>query len=462
MNTGAAARRRTGFVALLAALAVLSFPLAVRPCRSQDGPAGAPAPPPAAADSSDALLAATSEPPWNPDRPVPAHEPWESALNTPLTVASLPVRVVGAGVRSGLMKVQEDLWIPRAQVLLVRPPWGLGASPADLGARTGFGGAITFEPPPLHGWLRARLEGSTLRYGRGHVELGTRALYAAYTHDWRPQEPFFGTGMAARETDVSDYSLRARRAELRAHAVRAGAVRAALEAWAGERRVVARRGRDPQRPSLDQVFPALADALFDAEQDHVFAGGSLTLDARAGRPHWSRGWRVSGQAEIYGHPPGGNGVLFAGRRDSPAFGRTTLSAETGVSFMRDPRTVRLSARVVDTHAADGNHPPAILDLPTLGGSAGLTGFEPGRFHGADLVAARVAYVFPLAEHAEFEVSAERGGVFDDVWGGARLDRTRTSYGVSYRLRTDRVPIAAVGLDWSREATRVRFALGGVE
>ena len=416
----------------------------------------------AGADSASGL-APTSAVPWNPPRAALAHEPWESVLTAPVTLASLPVRLLGAGVNSGLLVVQENRWVPRVQVLLsLSPPWGIGLRPASLGERTGTGGAVSFEPNPERSWLRASLEGSTLRYGRGHVELGPRWLFAAYTHDWRPQEPFFGSGMDARHEDESNYSLRRRRAEARMHLDGGSAVRSALDSWVGERRTVVRRGRESGRPSLEEVFPQLAAATFDEDQDHAVAGARLSLDARAGRPHWSRGWRVAGQAEYFGHPLSGRGFLFAGDAASPAFGRTTLEGEAGFSFMRDPRTVRLSARVVDTHASDASRPPALHDLAILGGAQGLPGFEPGRFHGMDLAIARLSYIFPLAQTSELELSGELGGVFENVWRGARLDQAQASYGVSYRLRTESAPVVAFGMDFSREAARFRFSLGGVE
>ena len=416
----------------------------------------------AAADSAGGL-APTSAPPWNPPRAARVHEPWEMALNAPFTLASLPVRLLGAVLNSGLLVVQENNVVPRVQVMLsLSPPWGIGLRPANLGERTGTAGAVTFEPNPERSWLRASLEGSTLRYGRGHAELGPRWLFAAYTHDWRPQEPYFGAGMDAREEDASNFSLRRRSAEARLRLHGGSAVRGAFESWAGEQRTVVRRGRESGRPSLEEVFPQLAAATFDAPQDHAVAGARLSLDARAGRPHWTHGWRLAGQAEHFGHPLSGRGFLFPGDAASPAFSRTTLEAEAGFSFMRDPRTVRLSARLVDTRAADASQPPALHDLAVLGGAEGLSGFEPGRFQGMDLAIARLSYIFPLAQTAELELSGEVGGVFGDVWRDAGLDRAEASYGVAYRLRTERAPVVAVGMDFSREAARFRFSLGGVE
>jgi len=130
--------------------------------------------------------------------------------------------------------------------------------------------------------------------------------------------------------------------------------------------------------------------------------------------------------------------------------------------MRDPRTLRLSGRVVDVEPFDQARPPAPFDLPHLGSSAGLAGFEPGRFHGLDLLLVKLDYIFPLVEYAELELSAEVGAVSGDVWRETRVDRLERSYGVLIRPRTHRVPLGAFGVCWSHEGSRVRYSLGGVE
>src|SRR5262249_55642402 len=71
------------------------------------------------------------------------------------SAVSLPVRFAGAGLRSGLLRVQEDRWIPRIRMLLQRHP-GLGPDvrPASLGDRTGLGAAAELDPRALHGCSR--------------------------------------------------------------------------------------------------------------------------------------------------------------------------------------------------------------------------------------------------------------------------------------------------------------------
>ncbi len=97
----------------------------------------------------------------------------------------------------------------------------------------------------------------------------------------------------------------------------------------------------------------------------------------------------------------------------------------------------------------------------LGASEGLSGFEPGRFRDADLMLGQIAYVAPLARFVEIEGHAESGTVVPHL-ESASLDQFRQSFGVSLRGRSPTSMVGAVGLEWSRETTRLRFSLGGVE
>ena len=71
-----------------------------------------------------------------------------------------------------------------------------------------------------------------------------------------------------------------------------------------------------------------------------------------------------------------------------------------------------------------------------------------------------------ADHASLgnqgsDLHAESGGVFPHL-DQARLTSFRNSYGVGLRPRTDFAPLGWIGVDWSNEAVRFRFAFGGVE
>jgi hypothetical protein len=195
-------------------------------------------------------------------------------------------------------------------------------------------------------------------------------------------------------------------------------------------------------------------------QEHLVYGALASSDGRDGKPHWSRGWRAAVEAERFD-----KSVKALSIRDahtlSPQFTRYTFEAEGGVSFMRDPRTVRLSLRAVNQAVGQGPASLLLPDLMSLGGHEGLAGFEPGRFHDVDLVVGKLSYIFPLARNFEFELHAESGGVYPEL-KKAQLGTFKNSYGVALRPRLDTAPLASIGVDWSAESVRFRYTLGGVE
>jgi hypothetical protein len=208
------------------------------------------------------------------------------------------------------------------------------------------------------------------------------------------------------------------------------------------------------------VFPQTAGTL-DVPQINRIAGARVALDSRAGRPHWSHGYRLEAQAEDFG-TVSGDGLVFDGETDSPGFRRYTLSGQAGWSFMRDPRTLRVIARLVDIQPRDASRPPLLNDLSRLGGAAGLGAFEPGRFHDLDLIVVKLAYIFPVVEYGEIEVATDIGAVSGDVWNATRFDQLERTYSVILRPRSHSAPLGAIGVSWGREGARIRLSLGGVE
>jgi hypothetical protein len=103
----------------------------------------------------------------------------------------------------------------------------------------------------------------------------------------------------------------------------------------------------------------------------------------------------------------------------------------------------------------------LSDLQSLGGSAGLAGFAPGRFRDVDLALAQLAYIFPLVTNLEFELHAETGGVYPGL-SRARFASLKQSWGSALRVRADWGVIGALGCDWSSEQPRIWFTLGGLE
>lgn len=298
-----------------------------------------------------------------------------------------------------------------------------------------------------------------MKYTRARVRAGRPQLFAEYVSNWRSSDEFYGLGPAAAPEEDSRFASKEERGTIAGRVPLARgehAWRPSLEAWAGLRRMRELPGRElGDDPSIEARFPDRARDL-DVAVSHAFGGARLELDGRAGAPHWSRGARVALAAERF------EARDAEGARDAASFTRTTLDAEAGASFRRDPRTLRLRVRATHLAGADTGAVLLLGDHALLGGSAGLEGFDPYRYRDRDAVLARLTYLFPLAQHFEMDLHAEWGSVMDDLFSDARLDRLEHSFGVALRPRTTVAPLGALGVDWSREAVRFSFSIGGVE
>jgi hypothetical protein len=484
-------------IALLSGIAILAShfvlqgePYAGSPARMTALPmAAAQAPDPTASASDSAYgesnLAATTAVPWNPPEPVATARPWETALRLPGMIATLPLSALGQLTEGTLLYVEQKNIVPQAQaVIAYQRTLGLAILPASLGDRSGIGGEIRYGPPFLNRALLFELGASLNEYNRERVAIFLWASRLEYGSHWRSREQFFGPGLGSSEHQLSIYATQSQyarfslsfphRAPDRFYPRTLDGVivdpltidslrrlpRSEIRLWAGPRDVILLNGRDPGNPSIEERFPAIAAGLLERRVEHFVYGVHLSRDARKGEPHWSSGWRGSIEAERFEKAI----EAFAFRdAHTPAlrFTRVSAYAEAGVSFFRDPRTIRLAVRAVDQEIDQGAGIFLISDLSTLGGQAGLSGFAPGRFRDVDLVLGKLTYIFPLAKHLEFDLHAEAGGVYPSL-EDVQISTLQNSYGVALRARRETGPLGSVGLDWSRETVRMRFSVGGVE
>lgn len=414
-------------------------------------------------------LAATTAVPWNPPRPMPPREAWEQVVLFPGRVASLPLVAVGDGLRSFTGWLERKELIPtgpsaprvrRARLVSLQTP--------KLGDRAGVGGAVTLRSPSVMGLLplvAVRYTGTVLRYNSTWLSVAHGPLAAQYEYDWRPADPLYGVGLGSSHDSLADFALQEESARLSWTWSSADsstlAPRMIVQAWGGPRSRVTKNGRNDTETSYEVPFPALAAGTLGRRVEHLTYGIALTGDLREGRPHWSRGGRLRLAAERFDDPLRALAIHTA-QAGGATFERYTLEGETGFSFLRDPRTLRLYARVMDDRIED--HPERFLfsDMARLGGRDGLAGYSPGRFRDLDGLLTRVTYVFPLARLFEFEAHSEWGAVYPDVWHDAGLRTLKNSVGFSVRGRSDRAVRAAAGLDFSRESVRIHYALGAVE
>ena len=407
-----------------------------------------------------ASLAASTAPPWNPSAPVPWEEPWERVVRFPGLVLSWPLRQLGTLVDRGLTSAEEAKLVPKTVAIAQVPAAnGVVIAPASLGDRTGFGVALRLAPPRVGKFVRLAWEGSTLQYSRTTLRLGYGPAWLEYQYEWRPQDAFFGSGLDTSPAEESNFASERQHLVVRVlQRAALGRARLAADAWAGERSLVMRPGKGSDGPSFDVRFPSLA-GLDDLHEDSFTAGATFAYDGRVkGIQHWVRGVRAAITAESF-EELAQSRLFFPGTQVASTFGRVRYELESGWSFfMADPRTVRLALRVVDQHVDRGVL--LLPDLASLGGSEGLAGFEPRRFHDVDAAVGRLTYLFPIGKHLELDLHAEAGGVYGDVWRGLRLSTLRRSGGFALRPRSDTAVLGALGLDWSSETVRFRYSLGG--
>jgi hypothetical protein len=449
----------------LLAMACLSA-AASSPARAQD------ATPPSAvsADSSradaPADLGPTTAPPWNPPAPESGQRMWETLVELPGRIVTLPLSALGYGARNYLLFVEGNNLVPRAlAVFASSPQLGVYAVPASLGDHTGTGVALEVRPPQLHGILSGELSASTQHYHRTRVQLTLGPFGADYLYEWRPRDQFFGLGPDSRQEDLSEYAVQDQ--SIRAQVAwpmqksKQPPPRAQALAYVGTRQLVMRNGRGTE-PSFEQSFPAIGASQLDEQVENLLSGVRGYVDTRGGKPHWTHGVRVEAQVDFFGSSKEQALAFQTASTDAPEFTRYYGAVVTGFSFMRDPRTIRLSLRASHQDVAHRPQAMRIYDLSGLGGGRGLYGFEPGRFKDLDMVVGQLSYIFPLAQHFELDVHTELGNVYRDVFEAPTWNSLRQSYGVQLRPRTNHTPLGFVGVDWSNEGVRFRFSIGGVE
>jgi len=420
--------------------------------------------------------------PWNPPQLVAPEEAWESWLRLPLKVLSHPLSLLGDAGEAAVVYA-EDHALAQKAMALGKPArgWGLGAALASHGEGTGLGAGIGWTPPLTGHHLRLDASASTSQYSRVRLGASAGPWTASYTNEWRPREPFFGIGGATPPTGRSNFAQHVESLRLGAgrtwrapvHAPPPGAMVTFLDrmqplgdprgttaaAWIGPVSRVITTGRDRDQRSFEQVHPRDAATSLHRRVEHLVYGVRVGRDEREGIPHWTQGWRASVDAERYDRAPRDLALADAGS-GARSFTRLAYRAEAGTSFGRDPRTLRLLVEAVDTRLDRTGGVFTVAEYPTLGGPT-LAGYMPGRFRDADLVHARLTYLWPLARNLEFDLHAETGGVYPGFME-ARFRELHSSGGGALRGRTDLNVVALLGVDRSREETRFHFAVGRIE
>lgn len=141
--------------------------------------------------------------------------------------------------------------------------------------------------------------------------------------------------------------------------------------------------------------------------------------------------------------------------DVAHFNQVTAEAQQYISFWNDYHTLALRHRSVYT-AAENDADIPFFQLPHLGGSYTLRGFENFRFRARHSLLFNVEYRWRIWHFADLALFGDAGKVFNDIesWGVTNLE---TSWGGGLRIAT------ADGLmlrfDVARSTDNTRFILG---
>jgi hypothetical protein len=382
--------------------------------------------------------------------------PVVTALTFPVTVVLLPVRAVGAGLKTTTKWVEEHGVITRAARFFgAAGPFSAGLG--GFGEHAGLGGGLRLDVGDRDG-LSARFEtGATLPgYQRHAATLRVRvsdaaALEAGAMYKVDTRDEFFGQGDTAVPADRADYRLTRVTAggglvaRLSDHLV----VEARVDWWRE------RAGGTPRNgliPDLDARFAGRLPAGFGPTFTY------LRPSLRAVADHVARTARgpVGAWASLeYAYDRG------TGQAD-PRFHELEVETRGYVPLGGLRRTLAMRA-VVQVRRTDRG-PIPFYRLAAAGGSRGLRAFAPDRFRDANAALLTVEYRYRIWQDDRGRMGADLA-VFSDAVALApepftdfAFDRLHAGYGLALRL-TGADVIARVEVARGPEGTRFMLKTG---
>jgi hypothetical protein len=382
--------------------------------------------------------------------------PVVTALTFPVTVVLLPVRGVGAGLKTTVNWVESHGVITRAARLFgAIGPFSAGLG--GFGEHAGLGGGLRLDVGDRDG-LGARFEtGATLPgYQRHAATLRVRvsdaaAFEAGATYKVDTRDEFFGQGDAAVPADRADYRL-TRLAAGGGLVARLGdhlVVEARADWW---REHAGGSPRNDLIPDLDARFAGRLPAGFGP----TFTYLRPSLRAVADRVTRTARGPVGAWASLeYAYDRG------TGQAD-PRFHELEVETRGYVPLGGLRRTLALRA-VVQVRQTDRGLIP-FYRLASAGGSRGLRAFAPDRFRDANAALFTVEYRYRIWQDDRGRMGADLA-VFSDAVALApepftdfAFDRLHAGYGLALRL-TGADVIARVEVARGPEGTRFMLKTG---
>ena len=289
----------------------------------------------------------------------------------------------------------------------------------------------------MYKMAQARLELPKLANDR--VTIGTQIRWNDLT-----QVTYFGSGPDSLETNRSEYRLE--NANLTGYVVGKPVDWLAITGKVGW---LTRPSLNPPGGTFERGYPDTAtmfpnDPVYQLAQQPAFLYEEVSVTADT-RDH--RGYPSSG---------GVYQALFTSYEDrgTEMFGFQRYEAEAAHFFPLTSRRIVAIAHgwLAGARVAAGQTIPFYLQ-PSLGGSNALRAYESYRFHDRSLLLVNAELRVKLFTHLDWAAFAEAGNVAPTM---DALNLDRRSYGIGFRVHTDRATIARIDAAHGDEGWRVSF------
>ncbi len=372
-------------------------------------------------------------------------------LLQPLAIISYPHRFISSGMEKGLIAFEQHKIRERFQSFTeMLRSHGVDGKFGGSGEGAGFGGGgtLTFN---LGKTQQLRFLGlmTFKRYQefgiRWSLELPGSKLFVEGSHQWRPQENFYGLGHDSLQAQHTNFALRQSWAGLRLEVTPKRRIE--LGAIYRLSRSKALPGQNPLYASPNAYFPDLpAFGTYTRLQS-----GGVYFDIDYLRDEYQLGGAGHWGATYHQGLGGSNVRYFAyemqleGRL--PIFSKSSaLVGQANIEFNR-PR--------------GGSDPIPFYLLPRIGGSSTLRGFALDRFYGKNLILLSLEYRYRIHPNIQVIPFFDEGQIFDHS-DELRWLNWHRNYGIGLRFRTVRGTFMRMEYGYSSEGRTFHIIFGDRE
>jgi len=320
-----------------------------------------------------------------------------------------------------------------------------GDFPAGAGTKFGIGfdrglGGSTSRPNRID--FSARAATSTRGYTRVAGSVGMHPFTApialsvgAQRYEF-PEEDFFGFGTSSLHENRSDYLLKGTDvgADLRWTPLRVFAFEAGL--W--RVRPESSEGSDPRFPTVGERFDAATLPGYGLDLEFIRTDIGAAIDVRDNPAHPKAGGRYG--VKLASYRPQDSGAF--------EFRRVEVDLQHYVPLPNRYRTLALRASAVFTDPGANDQVPFYYQ-PALGGAQALRGFREFRFRDRHSVVMSAEYRWEAWWAMDGAFFVDVGQVASSRKGFA-LDAMEASYGVGFRIHSNRAFVSRLDLAFSRE------------